>query len=534
MEAAVESTLEVISRPEQLPEYEANLCRPGGEIILRDDDQRKVALLHVGDKRVIMLWAGEPGDGKIREVAAARARMKGYNVISTQRATVDIVALCSVARKERSGDHDLEQSAALALFDELLTRAVAENASDLHINMMPEHCEVLMRVDGELQRARTLAKDQAESMCRAMYSQADVDSRKGTPNFNPRIYQDASVTRSLLVRERMTKVKCRWASGPAWPDAFDVVLRLNPTNAANAKRNLASLGFGHGLQQAVHDALKAPTGVIVLCGTTGSGKSTTLAAMGEIWVDRFNGRRVLRTIEDPPEYVIRGARHMPVSRSESGGGSQGDNGFRDALRAAMRQDPDALLVGEVRDGQTAVLLQETIQTGHKVFTTTHAGNPWAAISRLAMLGVERDQLYTEGFINAVLHQVLVPLVCQHCSEVREIASLPEDIRDDLATRVNDLKQLVRVRGPGCQHCRHGVNGRQVLVDLLMLDGFMRDALRRGAEHEAKAHWRAGKAAKFGQVQSCDATDQAVALVLEQRICPIDADLAVGSLARGAE
>lgn len=509
-----------------------NVCVPGGAVPLREEDTRLLAMLDVGGNRLVVLWAGMPTERQVLVMATARARQMGFTILETRDATPETVAAC-YEKKGDAATEDIESTEATRQFDALLTEAIELGASDLHLLMHRRHAAVKVRVHGELTELRQIPLATAESMARAMYRQADVDSRRNKADFDPRTYQDASISRTLKIRGRMEEYKLRWASGPVWPDAFDVCLRILHIAQHTQRRSLSSLGFNDAQVAALTDALRKPSGVIILCGTTGSGKSTTLAALADLWSARTGGKRLMRTIEDPPEYVIGGARQMPVSRSDS---SKDEEGFYVALRAAMRMDPDALLLGEVRDAATAKLLQQCVETGHKVLTSTHAGSPFAALWRLEELGISRDRLASADFINAIVHQILVPVLCPSCAVPVAEATLPDGLRAELEAELPaEALAGAKVRHEaGCASCRQGIAGRQALAEILVPDETICALLRKGNDVDAKRYWRHGRCAWHGEVQALGIIESALTLITAGRLSPVDASLCIGPLRRGDE
>lgn len=514
----------------QLPYFTENIARPDGAVPLREDDARLVALLDTGDRRVVVLWAGEPSQAQVVNVAIARATSAGYTIVGRRAATVDMVAMCADAQRDIGNDRDIETTDATQTFDEWLSAAVRMKASDLHLMLMKDRAVVRIRVNGELIDLKTVRTSVAEAVARAMYSQADVDSRAGKPSFNPREHQGASITRTATTADgRVEQLKLRWESGPIWPDAFDVAIRILNIGADSEYRSLERLGYSAGQRAAMEDALRQPAGVILLCGQTGSGKSTTLATLAEMWTDRFEGARVLRTIEDPCEYIIKGGRQMPVSRTDDA--DRPEEGFHRALRSAMRMDPDALLLGEIRDPVTADLLQQATLTGHKGFSTVHAASPFAVIWRLEELGIKRERLASEGFINAIVHQELVQLLCENCSVPFAESTASPDHRSQIeADLPAGVLQNARCRGMGCERCTNGISRRKALASILIPDAQIRMLIGKHQDIEAMQHWRSGKIARHGATQAVSVVQQAHQLIAAGVFSPVDADKTLGCLA----
>lgn len=514
-----------LTKAEDLPPFIENLCRPSGPIQLRPEDAELVAMLDMGGRQVTAVWAGEPNQRITLVAAIKKVESAGYIVGQTLLATREAIALCSESNAQQIVTGELEDTEATRRFDELLAIAVGMGASDLHLQMHSRHAEVRVRVNGDLHTIRQLPHGAAESIARAMYSQADVDSRRHKPSFNPTEFQDTSISRTVMVNGRAESLKLRWASGPVWPDSFDVALRILNIGQDNRGMTLEDLGFEEPQVNALTEALKAPVGVMLMCGATGEGKSTTMAALADMWGARYQGRRMVRTIEDPPEYLIRNARHMPVSRSADGASEEG---FHVALRAAMRMDPDALLLGEIRDAITADLLEQAILTGHKVFATLHAGTVFNAIWRLEELGVKRARLAGEGFINVIANQVLVPSLCPECSIELKADAMPSDLIEDLASQLGSLESL-RSRGPGCSQCIGGIANRQVLASLLIPDPELRQLILEGREAAAIERWATGQMSTHSGCQSRSIVTQALDLISKGVLCPRDAEMKVGSL-----
>lgn len=516
--------LREITRAEDLPSNHGNLCRDGGAVQLRPDDRRLVAMLDIGDRRVIALWAGSSSDNQVLQAAIRRVEAAGYTVTGTRTATAEVIEVCSET-VDKTADGELEITDATRTFDDILTQAYGMGASDLHFLMGRSIAQVRARIHGELTTLRQLGRATADSIARAMYSQAEVDSRRSSPSLNPNTYQDAAISRTVTAGGRVEQLKLRWASGPAWPDSFDVAMRILNVGQTN-ERSLSSLGFDSDQEEALLDALKAPHGVILMCGATGEGKSTTMATLAEIWGRRHDGRRLIRTIEDPPEYIIPNARHMPVSRND---GSEPEEGFHRALRAALRMDPDALVLGEIRDETTADLLEQATLTGHKVFATVHAASVFAGMWRLEELGLKRARLSGDGFINAVIHQNLVQTLCPSCSVPIAAEDLPADLRRDLGERLDFEHADVRHRGSGCGQCINGINGRRALASILIPDAKLRSLLQQGNEAAAIEHWRSGEMHRYAGAQKRSMVDQALDLIAAGQLSPMDAEMKIGTL-----
>ena len=171
----------------------------------------------------------------------------------------------------------------------------------------------------------------------------------------------------------------------------------------------------------IASAMSKTKGIVCVAGTTGSGKSTTLQNLLMTKIIERSGELAVMTVEDPPEYVIPAATQIPVIRDDKGDASVA---FASAIRTALRMDPDLLMVGEVRDNQSAALVQKIVETGHPVYTTIHASGCIQTIGRFENLGVSRDTMSAPEFISGFFYQKLLPKVCPHCAKRIEHGRVP--------------------------------------------------------------------------------------------------------------
>jgi general secretion pathway protein E len=251
------------------------------------------------------------------------------------------------------------------------------------------------------------------------------------------------------------------------PSVFgeDAVLRVLDKKALTQQMNglrLDVLGFAPDVVAELRRLSALPYGMLLVTGPTGSGKTTTLyAAISETQT----GRDKIVTIEDPVEYQLPGVLQIPVNEKKG-------LTFARGLRSILRHDPDKIMVGEIRDPETAQIAIQSALTGHLVFTTVHANNVFDVVSRFVHMGVD-----TYSFVSAlsgVLAQRLIRVICAQCCE----AYMPERelIEKSGVTVVNTASYRFR-RGQGCKHCRGtGYRGRKAVGELLVLNDEMREAI----------------------------------------------------------
>jgi type II secretory ATPase GspE/PulE/Tfp pilus assembly ATPase PilB-like protein len=352
-----------------------------------------------------------------------------------------------LAPQEADVDDD-DAAAAAKLVEELLSRAAGEGATDIHVETWGREPTIRMRVDGELEAVPLPAGAYAlgRSVVARLKAMAKLDhSDRLTP-------QDGRFTAETGGRH----IDVRVSTLPA-VHGESVSLRLLETEAIPPA--LAELGLPASTLSAFSDASSSPHGIIVVTGPTGSGKTTTLAALM-----RSAMRPGLRavTVEDPAERELPGAVQVQV-RPELG------LGFAQVLRSVLRQDPDLILVGEIRDRETADIALRASLTGHLVLTTLHANDSSGAVERLRDLGVEPFLLASA--LRLAASQRLVRKVCPECSKQ---AMLSAELIAAAGRALGRAPKPDGLReGGGCRFCRGGYRGRTAIAEALRASAAVR-------------------------------------------------------------
>jgi type IV pilus assembly protein PilB len=335
--------------------------------------------------------------------------------------------------------------------------AVKDGASDIHIEPGEGYLRVRYRIDGCL----------TEKLRPPHLMQAAVVSRikimAGLDIAERRLPQDGGI--HVLMDKRPIDLRVSTMPGK---HGEKVVIRIIDNDKASV--NLEKLGFGYESLKQWRKLIQMPNGIVLVTGPTGSGKSTTLyAVLQELNADDVN----ICTIEDPVEYNLTGVNQFQVN--ERAGFT-----FPSALRSLLRQDPDILMVGEIRDSETAKLATQAALTGHLVLSTLHTNDAPGAITRLYNLGIE--PYLVAGTVGGVLAQRLVRKLCQRCKEPYE-PTLNE--RRQLEKLAGDVDTLYRAKG--CNHCRNvGYSGRIGIYELFIPDDAISDRISQGCTlHELR-------------------------------------------------
>lgn len=347
---------------------------------------------------------------------------------------------------------DVANSAPVAAYvNYLIGEALRACASDIHLEAVHQGLRVRFRVDGMLGEApeAPTGLDAAVISRLKLMSELDIAERRRP--------QDGRIRVRMGDRELDVRV-----STVPTLHGESVVLRL--LDHGGRPVGLDALGMPADIRSYVADISRRPHGMVLVTGPTGSGKTTTLYSALRL---RDASVEKVITIEDPVEYQLAGITQVPVH-------TQAGVTFATALRSILRQDPDVLMIGEMRDGETAALAVQAAMTGHLVFSTLHTNDALGAIPRLVDLGVPAYLL--AATVHAIMAQRLVRRICPHCktrlgaSENHQRRLLPPGIRDSEVAR-----------GTGCAACRGtGYQGRLGVFELVLVNENMRDAITRGA------------------------------------------------------
>ncbi|AEG92349.1 candidate general secretion pathway protein E (Type II traffic warden ATPase) [Ramlibacter tataouinensis TTB310] len=370
------------------------------------------------------------------------------------------------------------------LVDSTLYDALKLGASDIHFEVQGKTLTIKYRIDGVLQAMKRIdsleAAHQTVSRIKVL-SDLDISER--------RIPQDGRFRVTLDQREIDFRVSIM--PNAAGEDAVLRILDRKHLTGQFQSLTLDSLSLEEEVKRFIRHSSSLPYGLLLVTGPTGSGKTTTLyAALSEI----NTGLDKIVTIEDPIEYQLAGVLQIPVNEKKG-------LTFAKGLRSVLRHDPDKIMVGEIRDSETAQIAVQAALTGHQVFTTVHANNVFDVLGRFSNMGVDSYSLVAA--LTGIMAQRLVRLVCPHCAQEEQASpSLGSELGVTAQTEGIKLKQAV-----GCEHCRGtGYKGRAVIAETLPVDDEIKDLLVK--QSPVSTVKRAARDRGFRSLR-----DSAVALVL---------------------
>ncbi|MBQ9754934.1 MAG: type II/IV secretion system protein [Lentisphaeria bacterium] len=382
----------------------------------------------------------------------------------------DIVAEFNINPEEledEGDEEDLANAAPIIKFvDAVIKQAVHDKASDIHFEPFEKNFRIRYRVDGALYEMPPPPR----SLAAPVISRIKIIS--GLNISERRRPQDGRIQMKVNGRPVDLRVSCLPTS-----HGESVVLRVLDRSVVNLQ--LDALGIGQDVLDKIRELIHLPNGILLVTGPTGSGKTTTLySALGEI----NNPEDKLLTAEDPVEYDIEGIVQCPINDAVG-------MTFEKALRAFLRQDPDRILVGEIRDFVTAQIAVEASLTGHFVFSTLHTNDAASTVTRLADMGVEPFLIASS--LVGVLGQRLIRRVCKNC--MTEYVPTDEDL-DRLNLERGQVEGKTFVYGKGCPICNNtGYKGRKALTELLVVNNELREMISNGAP----ANELSDKACEYG-------------------------------------
>lgn len=335
---------------------------------------------------------------------------------------------------------------AVMILNELVARASQAGASDIHLEPKREYVQVRFRIDGTMVEQRSIGYDLAPQIVQRIKVLARMDIAER------RIPQDGQ-----FALEQGQRIHMRASTFPC-SQGEKVVLRLLRGHNLIA---FGKLGFDAEMMRKIRDVTVRPQGFVVTCGPTGSGKTSTLYALLQL-ID--TARVNVVTLEDPIEVEL-----MSITQGQTN--VRAGFTFAAGLRAILRQDPDVILVDEMRDAETAAIALQAALTGHQVFSTLHTSDTVETVVRLVDLGVE--PWIIANALSAVLAQRLVRVVCPNCKENAKLADDFWDGDEVLLPAGSDI-----VRPAGCADChRTGYKGRTGIFEMLELDDDLRDLIK---------------------------------------------------------
>lgn len=425
-------------------------------------DQGNIAILKSGS-----ILSSDPTSRSIQNCKSILLS-KGIHPGQVFAATTSLINLINASgqeednAKKQKGETNISFSDQQRMLRDLVYEAIVQGVSDIHIQVRQIYAVIRMRLNGEL----FVYAEWSERLGRELASVAfNKETDHATSHFNPLLPQDASMPLQINGKD----IRLRLASVPAH-GGFDVVMRILAAGESRTK-TLEELGYTDKQVDIIKMALRLPFGAIIVAGPTGSGKTTTLAACMEM----VESTAKLYSIEDPVEKVVKAATQVPVNTEKE------DRSFASMGRAALRMDPDVIILGEMRDEDTASVMVRASITGHLVLTTLHTNRATAIITRLVDMHISPVLLSDSSVLRCLICQRLVPKVCNSCAiPLRHSEAHKSHIEEWEKVLGKEVIDKARARGKGCEKCHlTAVGGRSVVAEVIWVDEKGREFIQQG-------------------------------------------------------
>ncbi len=467
------------------------LTLPGSEIMINDDTRRLLALFSNG---TFLVSETHKFDGRVLsfEVLARKKKLLISKPIYVSQNELNAIYAYGERAFANANDTELdaEQMEMQKDFVNVVARAAAQKVSDIHV-IVADSTQIMFRVNGMMQTEMEYNNEWGEAFVRAAFASADISDA----NYAQNEFQGAQKLGSTPLRGSKGRLMLphnvlaiRLQFNPiAFGSQYLVMRLLYADDNPDGSGDLQALGFGEYEERLFYRLRAVPVGISIIAGPTGSGKSTTLQRNMIKLLQEKNYEINLLTVEDPPEYPIPGARQMPVTNANTE--EEKDEQFNKALAAALRSDPDVIMVGEVRTLSAAQLAFKGALSGHGMWTTLHANSAPAIISRLLDMGVEAFKLQDPALMKGLISQRLFRKLCPHCRiSVKERLNTPSVQR--LKVALGDFGvENTYVRGPGCKYCNNqGVKGRMSVPEIILPDGMFLEMMVKGQTRKAIDYW----------------------------------------------
>jgi type II secretory ATPase GspE/PulE/Tfp pilus assembly ATPase PilB-like protein len=403
---------------------------------------------------------------------------------------------------------------------ELVGALSKRRTSDIHIVVGESSCSVRARIDGSMTHIADWPSEYGHSFCAAAFAMADASD----VNYQPYEYQGARCSNRKDLRLPEGVISLRMQFNPTTYGGRAMIVRILYDSDDRTKGDIGDLGFAPEQVEDFEFLRAKPFGINIVAGPTGHGKSTTLQRNILAILREYNNNIAVFTVEDPPEYPIPGAVQMPVVNAASS--EERAEAFTRAIAAALRSNPDRIMIGEVRDSSSAKLAFEAAMTGHQVWTTLHSNDAITIPFRLRDLHVEEYKLIDPSLLTGLISQRLVRKLCTYC---RRPVLNSSDINSGTMTRLEEAEvsvNSIRIHNPkGCDKCNlTGYSGRTVTAEIIMPDSDFMDLVRLDKKSEAYQYW-------LTELNGKAMVEYGLDLIQKGVISPMDAERVLGYLIR---
>jgi len=528
----------------------------GGPLKIPDESRNLCALF---DSGLWLVSASHRHSPLVTSVAQV-ARRQGFRVDEPRYVTPNIVRQAYLFADRAGGGTQFDENAVRRRAVATIEKAVEVGANDIHIEAVNNRTRVDFRIDGALRLWETWTQREGEQLLSSIYSHSIGQSGSTANWMEPQAAMLTSDTRdkeSITLPKGVISVRCQWV--PLADEGRYLDMRLQYDSAHLFGENFVmadvdSLGFSQEQLKVMQSLRQVPGGMRVFSGPVNQGKTTTLRVTLNRRMSETNMQLNCLLIEDPPEGGVIGSRQIGVSASVKD--EQRERTFVEIMRCALRLDPDIVMLGEVRDVQTAKFAFRLALTGRQVYTTAHVYEALAVPKRLRDIGIEPYLVYDQHLLRGMICQRLLRGVCAECRI--PMAAAPTElglVYKDLARRVRaglaimdaersksglgrpamerlsepDMRQVYVANPEGCPKCYQGRSGRTVCAEVIETDAKIMEFLQDNRIEEARSYWLS-PSGMYGLTMLWHGLEK----VRRGEVSPLDAEFELGPFARDRE
>lgn len=452
-----------------------------GEIDVTDNDRRRIAVFSNGVCAIATNSRWSP-DVKAVLVKAKRVNVEPRYFLEVDTAfMVDLYEHFDKSYGMDDPDNDVPEVERQRKLKDLISLAASRKASDIHMRVLRRYTEVKIRVFGRVQEVGSMPPDEGMAVMQAAFSVAsDVGENSSIMSFQ----QGALNMKSGVLPPGVDMLRLQYS--PTSENRGALVARLKFSTPAN-EVEIDTLGYNDDQIRDIISFRRRTNGLYILAGKVSSGKTTTLQrTLNKMYLEK-NKEISMFTIEEPVELELPGAIQCPVKKKPDG-----TDGFVEAMKSALRSDPNIIVVGEIRSKETAYLAIQAVMTGHALWSTVHAGYALGILDRLTDLGVESWKLEDPGIVRGLIYQRLCGVICKKCrttmNQALERGRVSSELVEQMVHIFGKDADHLYARGKGCSECKLGLASRTVVAETVPTDPELLSLYSKGKRREMFQYW----------------------------------------------
>jgi general secretion pathway protein E len=452
---------------------------PGTSIDLGPGQRKTIAIFKNG---IVLVAEGQRHSADAKMVMD-KARRLGLRLTEVKELKTNLIeqVYAGVEPKRASINWkslDLDRQKSLA---RIISEASQLGASDVHLRVLDTHTEVKVRVNGRMRELGNEPASDGQEMIRAAFA---VSTGQGASGTDSTFQQGAMFQKSGLLPDNVEMLRLQYS--PTSDQRGALVMRLKYVGK-NTDTDVDSLGYSQQQSIDLKNMRLKTNGMYIFAGKVSSGKTTTLQrCLNAMYLDKKKEISIYAA-EDPKELELLGAIQAQITAGQSA-----NDAFKMAMKAALRSDPNVIVLGEIRSEELTSMAVEAAKTGHALWSTVHAGSALGILNRLINLGADREDLKDPRTVGGLIYQRLIGVLCPDCKVPLPVAVKTSLVEEDLALRLVKLTAQnphdVFCRGPGCSSCFMGLAGRTVVAETIRPDARLLETYMDSSRIEAERYW----------------------------------------------